>query len=74
MWHHGSIVVDGKIVNYECKVYVEPSSFGIDGGRVSKLHVLYDGKTIIHYDRGWGLHPQSGFERSVLEIILEKYN
>ena len=74
MWHHGSIVVDGKTVSYECKVYAEPSNFGIDGGKISKLRAMCDGKTIIHYDRGWGLLPQSGFERSVLETIINKYN
>lgn len=39
MWENGSIIIDGKAVSYECKVYDEPSGFGVDGGRISKLHI-----------------------------------
>ncbi len=39
---------------YQAKVYDEPSDYGINGGRVSKLWVrgtTYN--TFINYDRGW---------------------
>ncbi|WP_442786020.1 DUF7678 domain-containing protein [Hypnocyclicus thermotrophus] len=38
MWKEGSLKVYNSIFHYWMKVYDESSKFGIDGGRVSKLH------------------------------------
>lgn len=35
------------------KVYDEPSQYGINGGRISKLWLEHKGKPILNYDRGW---------------------
>lgn len=35
------------------KVYDDPSKFGINNGRVSKLWLTYKGQPILNYDRGW---------------------
>ncbi len=45
--------VEGKFGRFEfwAKVYAEPSDFGINGGRVSKLEV--GDSFYINYDRGW---------------------
>lgn len=34
---------------FQAKLYDDPSVFGIDGGRVSKLHIAGG----VNYDRGW---------------------
>ena len=53
-WFKGEI--DGYIVS--AKVYSEPSKFGIDNGKVSKLLISdKDDKEIISYDRGWDKRP-----------------
>ena len=35
------------------KVFDEPSQYGINGGRVSKLWLEHKGQPILNYDRGW---------------------
>lgn len=37
MWYCGEVKIEGLIFYYEAKVYDEPSKYGINGGRVSKL-------------------------------------
>ena len=70
MWKNGKI--DGN--EYWVKSYDEPSIYGIDEGRISKLTVKRDGREIINYDRGWDLEPQTDTDREVLAKILAKYN
>lgn len=74
MWKEGSIKVVDKIYHYEAKIYDEPSKFGINGGRISKLNVRLNGKEIINYDRGWDKEPSIEDEKAVLYIILNDYN
>lgn len=52
-WEKGE--VDGY--KYWAKVYEEGSIYGIDEGRISKLEVRKDGKTVTNYDRGWDILP-----------------
>ena len=40
MWESGTLV--GTDFYWEAKVYDKPSKYGINGGRVSKLHVWRD--------------------------------
>ena len=70
MWKNGKI--DGY--EYWVKSYDEPSIYGIDEGRVSKLTVKRDGREIMNYDRGWDLEPKTDADREVLAKILAKYN
>lgn len=65
--------VHGKIENYdfEAKLFDEDSIFGINKGRVSKLHV-WDKKTnkdIITYDRGWDIKPNKD-TKSYFDAIM----
>ena len=50
MWSNGRIFTVKTKVGYEywCKHYDEPSQFGIDGGKISKLTIrrLRDGKEL----------------------------
>ncbi len=74
MWKEGSISVCGQIYHYWAKVYDAPGKYGINGGRVSKLTVKTDGKTVINYDRGWDIRPGTQEENAVLWIILNSHN
>ena len=65
MWSKGTIEVDGTEVTYEVKHFEEGSDFGIDGGRISKLECHANGKTILHYERGWNKKPETEFAKKV---------
>ena len=70
MWRNG--IING--CEYWVKSYDEPSVYGIDEGRISKLTVTRDGQEIISYDRGWDQEPTTDADREVLAKILAKYN
>ena len=79
-WAEGTVWVGTTAFRYEVKHFDEPSQFGIDGGRISKLHVQRFTPTIkevVHYDRGWDIEPSkdvNGKEHAAYMAILEKYN
>lgn len=53
-WTSGRATVNGRQYGFEVKHYEEPSKFGINGGRISKLFLRETGTgNIIQYDRGW---------------------
>lgn len=57
---------------FQAKLYDEPSPFGINGGRVSKLHI--DGG--VNYDRGWDTgknHPSIGPVIDFLESTPKRF-
>ena len=56
-WKEGTIGVNGEVFHYWVKVYEEPSRFGIDEGRISKLMLKRGGKVVCNYDRGWDVKP-----------------
>jgi len=67
---------------FQAKVYDEPSEYGINDGRVSKLCVYDDVKrleeslvaaTIISYDRGWDIEPKTEEDKEILETILKQF-
>lgn len=70
MWHTG--IIYGA--SYEAKVFDEGSHFGINGGRISKLHVIKDGTCIINYDRGWDIKPTTPEALTILGAIIIKYS
>lgn len=47
-----------NLYHYEAKVFLEPSKYGINEGRVSKL-IIQDlrGKEVVIYDRCWVIKP-----------------
>ena len=54
----------------------EPSKYGIDGGRISKLYIK-DKKTdkdVIVYDRGWAVKPSSVKAKKYLDELVTLYN
>ena len=74
MWHEGSLKVNGDIFHYWYKQYDEGSEFGIDGGRISKLQLKRDGKTVCNYDRGWDIRPVDENTEQALAIVLFSAN
>lgn len=67
---------DGKIDSYyyEVKVYDEPSKFGINKGRVSKL-IIYDSdkQTVCQYDRRWVIKPNNDEVKDVFNKIMNLF-
>ena len=80
MWSEGVIGVpsktDGKSigVHYWVKHYENPSKYGIDNGRISKLMLKIDGKVVANYDRGWDMKPQNEAAEIALQILLYQYD
>lgn len=71
MWTRGQIHYHGKIVDYIAKVSDQPSDVDIDLGCVFKLEVEVAEKTIISYDRGWDIYPESDEQEDILEVVLK---
>lgn len=69
MWHEG--MIDGY--KFTIKYFGEGSDFGIDGGRISKLHVMKNNKTFAAYDRGWDMKPTKEISQ-IYKQILKEYN
>jgi len=71
-WYVGR--VDGR--HFEALVFAEPSQYGIDGGRVSKLYLWTGpkrkgGEESAVFERGWELEP--GDEVCpVVEFLLQE--
>lgn len=78
MWSEGIITspTTGDKYKYWVKHYEDPSeTFGIDGGKISKLTIRKVGESrdIVNYDRGWDIEP-SDESKAVYTVILQKYN
>jgi hypothetical protein len=81
MWKEGTIGVptgDGKLTaaHYWCKHFDEPSEWGIDGGRISKLQIKIEGRIVVNYDRGWDVEPDEENEATMVAygILMKEYN
>lgn len=61
--------------SFSAKLFDEPSVFGIDEGRVSKLSIWETGgspwNSIVSYDRGWDVLPATDDEKNVYQAVLE---
>ena len=56
------------------KFYEEPSQFGIDGGKISKLMLKRKGQIVCNYDRGWDIKPVDENTEIALQILLLEHN
>lgn len=74
MWKEGTLGVKKDIFHYWVKQYEEPSQFGIEGGRVSKLMLKRKGQIVCNYDRGWDTRPVDENTEIALRILLKDYN
>lgn len=53
--------------------FKEPSQYGIDGGRISKLWIRKNGKVLCNYDRGWDVNPDKSV-KDLYDKIIRTYN
>lgn len=74
MWEKGIIKIERAEVKYCIKVYEEPSIYGIDKGKISKLSLSIHGKCVANYDRGWDVKPTCETAIRALEKILSDKN
>ncbi len=82
MWQEGTIGIPaskttGKgavAVHYILKAYDEPSKFGINNGKISKLQLKQDGEIVANYDRGWDIYPATKEAEISLCILLSQHN
>ena len=81
MWSEGTIgIPDAKdktkytTCRYWVKHFEEPSQYGINEGRISKLTIRINGQDAANYDRGWDIEPTCKEAETVLAILLENYN
>lgn len=81
MWSEGVIgIPDAKDrekytgCHYWVKHYEEPSEYGIDGGKISKLKISIGNKTVCNYDRGWDIKPTCKEAEIALCILLDELN
>lgn len=71
MWNEGSIKVKNSIFHYWIKVYEEPSQFGIESGKISKLMLKRNGEIVCSYDRGWDIEPVDEDTQIALAILMK---
>ena len=70
-WVSGT--VDGNIT-FEAKVFDNPSVFGIDDGRISKLSIRNANEEFVNYDRGWDIEPSMPEHRKIYEAVVSTLN
>ena len=64
---------DGREFNFEAKLYDVESQYGINSGRVSKLHI-YNVETkvdVVNYDRGWDIEPEGEYIQLIFHEVLD---
>lgn len=74
LWVRGTLNQHSEYT-FDAKVYDQPSKFGIEQGRVSKLMVRdHTNEIVINYDRGWDTTPSNEKEVSVLRDITAGFH
>ena len=74
MWTEGSLRIGTSVFHYWAKHFDEPSQFGIDGGRISKLMLKRNGEIVYNFDRGLDVEPADGETKTALAILMKEYN
>ena len=78
MWSEGTIGVPASVagkptaVHYWVKHYKEPSKYGINNGRISKVMLKIKDEIVCNYDRGWDIRPTNKAAEIALEILLHE--
>ncbi len=74
MWSQGIINYNGKVYRYCVKHYEEPSIFGYNDGRASKIWISRDDIEVFNFDRGDDVPCADADTETVLQMLLDKYN
>ena len=79
-WTKGTATCNGVTYDFQIKHFDEPSEYGIDSGRISRLWMRRrgDAQAVLGYDRGWqrDFTPRGkGAEvRAAYRAIIAKFN
>ncbi len=74
-WTIADATADGKTYKIEMVRFDEPSQYGVNNGRISKLYIADSAKKVlVNYDRGWDIRPKTEADKAVLKAILKKFN
>ncbi|MDY6349272.1 MAG: hypothetical protein SPL62_02095, partial [Selenomonas sp.] len=74
MYTHGTIQIENETFTYDAKHFDEPSEYGIEGGRISKLGIRKGREVVLNYDRGWVIEPETEGAQLALLAICQKLN
>lgn len=70
MWTIG--IING--FEFQVKHYEKGSEFGINGGKISKLHISKDGNVYASYERGWSKKPTTRAAKAVFNELINRFN
>lgn len=75
MWEQGALLINGTVVKYWVKHYDEPSeTYGLEGGKISKMELRVDGRVTLNYDRAWNIEPEDEISQIAYMVLMKKYN
>lgn len=74
MWSQGVLDFNGRAYRYCAKHYEEPSIFGYNEGRASKIWISRDDIEVFNYDRGDDVPCADTDTEAVLQMLLGKFN
>ena len=74
MWTEETIQVGTSTFHYWVKHNEEPSIFGYEEGRASKISLQRNGTTVFNFDRGMDIPPEDAETKTALAILLKQYN
>lgn len=75
MWKTITIKVNETKYTAYIKHYEKGSEYGIGGGCISKLQLKgEEGRTVVNYDRGWDIRPETIQQEAAVETILRGWN
>ena len=74
MWAEGSIKIGTSVFHYGVKHYGEPSIYGYEEGRASKIMLKRNGEIVFNFDRGLDVPPADRDTETALAILLKEYN
>lgn len=74
MWTKGTEKINGQTYYYEVKHYEEPSEYGINGGRISKLYISSGDACTANYDRGWDRLPADEATAHIYNKLIWRFN
>ncbi len=74
MWTEGTIRVRASVFHYWVKHYEEPSIYGYEEGRASKITLRRNAETVFNFDRGLDVPPTDAETETALAILLKQYN
>lgn len=72
--HLGGHIQSMDGYSFSVKAYDQPSQFGINGGRVSKLEIKDHGRPVVSYERGWDIMPITPQAHEALDKVMNHFD